>query len=82
MKNRKNNNKKMGLPENEFFAVSSKGLPDNVPELINEYGTYEIQATADTDNQYPAIAQGFTPEAIETDRIKRKREGTREESKV
>lgn len=26
-------------------------------ELINRYGTYNIQPTADTDNEYPKIQQ-------------------------
>ena len=34
-------------------------LPGSCPEIVNRYGTYEIQSTADTDNQYPAIAPGF-----------------------
>ena len=25
---------------------------------LNEFGTYEVQKTADTDNYFPAIAQG------------------------
>ena len=33
--------------------------PENSFTLVNKYGTYEIQPTADTDNQYPAIAQGY-----------------------
>lgn len=28
-------------------------------DMINEYGTYEIQPTANTDNTFPAIAQGL-----------------------
>ena len=27
--------------------------------MVNQYGTYNIQKTADTDNPYPAIAQGL-----------------------
>ena len=27
--------------------------------MVNQYGTYNIQKTADTDNLYPAIAQGM-----------------------
>lgn len=27
--------------------------------MVNQYGTYNIQKTADTDNAYPAIAQGM-----------------------
>lgn len=37
-------------------------------DMVNAYGTYEIQPTADTDNQYPAIAQGFNKKIIKTDR--------------
>ena len=35
--------------------------PDSSFDLINKYGTYEIQATAETDNMYPTIAQGYNP---------------------
>lgn len=28
-------------------------------DLVNKYGTYEIQPTADTDNPFPKIAQGL-----------------------
>lgn len=33
--------------------------PETVFDLINKYGTYEIQPTADTDNAFPKIAQGL-----------------------
>lgn len=42
-------------------AVATGGLPDTAFEMVNNYGTYEIQATADTENQYPCIAQGYNP---------------------
>ncbi len=32
--------------------------PENVSQMLNKYGTYEIQPTADSDNFYPTIAQG------------------------
>ncbi len=35
------------------------GQPDSTWELINKYGTYEIQPTADTDDAFPKIAQGL-----------------------
>ena len=35
------------------------GQPEDCFDLINQYGTYEIQRTADTDNEFPAIAQGL-----------------------
>lgn len=54
----------------ETIDVSSHptgGLPENAFEMVNNYGTYEIQATADTQNQYPAIAQGFNKKIIQHD---------------
>lgn len=35
------------------------GRPDGEDDMINRFGTYEIQSTADTDNPFPMIAQGF-----------------------
>ena len=35
------------------------GQPDDCFELINRYGTYNIQPTADTRNPFPSIAQGL-----------------------
>ena len=35
------------------------GQPEDSFELINCYGTYEIQRTADTENLFPMIAQGL-----------------------
>ena len=35
------------------------GQPEDCFELINRYGTYNIQPTADTKNIFPAIAQGL-----------------------
>ena len=43
----------------EFSSIPIADQPRNVSELINKYGTYEIQPTADTSNEYPAIAQGL-----------------------
>jgi len=50
------NNKKIMT---EMSTVANKGMPEDAYEMVNFYGTYEIQATAETDNQYPAIAQGY-----------------------
>ena len=36
----------------------AEGDPLNALELINRYGTYEIQPTADSHQFFPAIAQG------------------------
>ena len=52
----------------------------NVFDLINEYGTYEIQPTCDTENQYPAIAQGFNKNIIQTDRQNKHFKGAKWES--
>lgn len=35
------------------------GQPEDCFGVVNQYGTYNIQATANTDNEYPAIAQGM-----------------------
>lgn len=43
----------------EFSSIPIVDQPENVSEIINKYGTYEIQPTADTFNEYPAIAQGL-----------------------
>lgn len=42
----------------DLSSVSIISQPENVSELLNKYGTYEIQPTADSDNFYPTIAQG------------------------
>lgn len=43
-------------------------MPDETAfDMVNRYGTYEIQPTADTENQYPAIAQGFNEKIIKRD---------------
>ncbi len=33
--------------------------PETTYDLINKYGTYNIQPTADTDNSFPKIAHGL-----------------------
>lgn len=55
----KNKNKKSLKPEIEISAKNVEGNPDTAFELINKYGTYEIQPTADSDNKFPEIAQGL-----------------------
>lgn len=51
----------------ENSALNMPGLPGTAFDMVNRYGTYEIQATADTDNQYPAIAQGYNSGIIKND---------------
>lgn len=43
----------------DISAKAYDEQPTDVFELINKYGTYEIQPTADTSNLFPAIAQGI-----------------------
>ena len=33
--------------------------PETPSEMLNKYGTYEIQPTAETGNSFPTIAQGL-----------------------
>ncbi len=42
------------------------GWPDSDDDVINKYGTYEVQDTADTDNRYPMIAQGMPTQMTDT----------------
>ena len=47
-------------------------IPDNPEtpwEMVNKYGTYEIQPTNDIDNEFPTIAQGL-PENVKKPTIK------------
>ena len=47
--------------------------PDSEDDVINKYGTYEVQATNGTEHDYPQIAQGL---AKETEReLTEKKEG-------
>ena len=43
----------------EIAVNSIVSPPETVYELINKYGTYEIQPTAESDNDFPKIAQGL-----------------------
>lgn len=36
-----------------------QGQPETATELINKYGTYEIQPTNDSDNEFPKIEQAL-----------------------
>ena len=35
------------------------GQPDDCADLVNKYGTYNIQPTSDTENLFPLIASPF-----------------------
>ena len=39
------------------------GWPDGRDDVINKYGTYEVQRTSGMENEYPQIAQGLSPQA-------------------
>jgi len=52
----KNKNKKR---KQELSAESISGSPMDSFEMVNKYGTYNIQDTANTENEFPQIAQGL-----------------------
>ena len=54
------------IPENQTEDI--EGQPENCFELINKYGTYEIQPTNDSDNEFPEIAQGLPKGKNSTER--------------
>jgi len=43
----------------ELSAVPILGQPETTYDMVNKYGTYEIQPTSDSDNEYPTISQGL-----------------------
>lgn len=49
-----------GFPYCEAPSTESfYGQPESCFDLVNMYGTYEVQRTQDTDNVFPLIAQGL-----------------------
>ena len=36
-----------------------RGVPQNCFDLVNQYGTYNIQRTADTENTFPLISHAL-----------------------
>ena len=55
-KSKKNQDKTK--PITELSSEVIYGDPETAFEMVNKYGTYEIQPTADTENEFPCIAQG------------------------
>lgn len=53
------------------------GQPETCDELIHKYGTYEIQPTNDSDNDFPKISQGLA-----TDRKRKHYKGFNEEQQA
>ncbi len=45
-------------PPTDISVNFSVCNPENAEEQVNCYGTYNIQPTANTENEFPAIAQG------------------------
>jgi len=65
---------KKGFPYD--MTPQSRGIfgdPEDCLEMVNRYGTYNIQPTADADNFYPAIAQGL-PRHLNTVNQKKNRQ--------
>lgn len=71
------------MPKNTPPTERVPGYPDGPDDVINLYGTYEIQPTADTDHRYPMIAQGLSQEerrrSRENARLRRIEEQKRDE---
>ncbi|MGN0519436.1 MAG: hypothetical protein ACI4LB_01730 [Candidatus Fimenecus sp.] len=44
----------------ELAVEDIHGNPETAHEMVNKYGTYEIQPTNDTKNPFPTIAQGLS----------------------
>ena len=44
------------------------GQPQTAEELVHKYGTYEIQPTTDSDNEFPKIAAGLAKELEKKER--------------
>lgn len=69
----KEKDNKDGMPYSQTPSCDPVfGQPKSCYELINKYGTYNIQPTADTSNEFPAIAHGLSKQ--EQERIKRERD--------
>ena len=60
MKNNKHEDKqnKKHFPETPRM-VPQDGLPEDCNEMVNFFGTYNIQQTDNSGNTYPAIGQGL-----------------------
>ena len=55
-------NEKEKFPHYKELEERVTYVPDNPEspyEMVNKYGTYEIQPTAETANDFPTIAQGL-----------------------
>ena len=51
--------KKNRLPDEASPAAEPvMGQPESCLGMVNKYGTYNVQDTAETENDFPTIAQG------------------------
>ena len=50
------------IPEKYSGLRNVHGQPETAFDMVNKYGTYEIQPTADSGNDYPQISQGLPKE--------------------
>lgn len=57
---KKNNNYINPLEESITYIPDN---PETPWEMVNKYGTYEIQPTSETDNEFPTIAQSLPKNA-------------------
>ena len=64
----KKSKEKQIKPVMDISSSPTGGLPGTAIDMVNNYGTYEIQKTADAPNTYPAIAQGFNKKQSQNDR--------------
>ncbi|MCH5171037.1 MAG: hypothetical protein J1F24_07105 [Oscillospiraceae bacterium] len=70
MKKGKHTGKKQNSTQLDISADPIHGEPRDTFDLVNKYGTYNIQPTADTHNSYPQIAQGLSKIADEESKKK------------
>ena len=55
--------KDMGLPHDMTPTLKARfGQSGDCADLVNKYGTYNIQPTSDTENLFPMIAPGLPEE--------------------
>lgn len=54
----KRKKKDVPFPERPFVDPYF-GEPEDCAALVNKYGTYNLQPTADTENTFPLIAHGL-----------------------
>ena len=57
--NTKGDNMKKMKTDSASVESYDAGNAEDCFELVNKYGTYEIQPTADTENAFPKIEQGL-----------------------